>query len=213
MFQYSNAISAAVRCAFLMSALAASSAGLFFPTRAQTHWVVTVDVSNGASKPRYSVNPPADHCTCLEANPSPPPSAENLYVCPQDTVMWTAITSPGDQPNKWRSKLVVFHEDRIFLKGGVKKQVFYAIQNQSDGGDIDKNAPKGTQHEYHVAVFDKNVPELYTDDPKIIIGGGRDIETIRKRADAIQQQADEIGKLAEQVAREAKELKKESDKP
>ena len=83
----------------------------------------------------------------------------SLTVMPGDEVKWTAAT-PG--PNKHRASVRFTTTTPFTVKD------FKWSENQTGGG----NAQGGpASHYYVVAVFDERTQEVYSDDPKIIVGG------------------------------------------
>lgn len=188
---------------FTVVYIAVSVFTFLFATRvnAETVWTVRVDVSAKNEKPKYSFSSnPVGAPNCSGNNPDPKPSAEDLYICPGDTVQWEFVT------NGKRGSLTVYHRDSFLKKNGVATQWFHASEGQSDGGTSDKS-DKG-EHEYCVAIFDKHVfsgDHLYAHDPKVIIGKAPPIEILNKlRSDCT--------KLAIAFGDEAAEEKKKANK-
>jgi len=142
---------------------------------AQTTWLVLVDVSSGNDTPTYLVSPQnADTC-----DPSHKSQGNNgdVYVCPNDTVLWMAKSKQDNQTKMQHHHLIIAQEDGILVKtpGSDPIHIFHAHEGGRDGGAIYEPVPPDgpENHEYSVFVFDKVANYLYVDDPKIIIGGTR----------------------------------------
>ncbi|MGC1451709.1 MAG: hypothetical protein WA830_16880 [Candidatus Sulfotelmatobacter sp.] len=142
-----------------------------YKVEAQTTWLVTVDVTSGSDTPTYQIIPTegtGDTCDPTQKNKG---TSGDIYVCPDDTIYWTAKTKKDGNGNM-HHHMIIRQEDDILdkAKGGDPIHVFHAREGKQDGGPIDDTAGYG-EHEYSVFIFDKNGPELYVNDPKIIIGG------------------------------------------
>jgi hypothetical protein len=140
---------------------------------AQTTWIVTVDVTSGSDTPTYQVTAASGGTgnTCAPSPNNTQGTNGDVYVCPNDTVFWTAKTKK-DGNGAMHHHMIIRQEDDILdkAKGGDPIRIFHAREGKQDGGPIDDIAGYG-EHEYSVFIFDKNGPELYVHDPKIIIGG------------------------------------------
>jgi hypothetical protein len=162
------------RCLVYSIAVAAFGILLAPCAKTQTTWKVTVDVESGNDTPAYTVlSIPAGASNCAGQNPTPAPSAENLYICPGDTVEWFLKT-------KGKKGTITIHQrDGFLTKGGVPTDLFRASEGHSDGGTSDVNAPPHV-YDYCVAVFDYDPPNshLYAHDPKVIIGTGSPVELL-----------------------------------
>lgn len=161
-------------CKFLVYAIAVAAFGIFpvSSANAQTNWIITVTGIGTNSKPTYDVVPPATSpYNCAGAHPNPPPSADYLYICANDTVQWQAATT-GANPSKMRNKIWIFHEDFILQdEDHDPTQGFHAMNAITKGGMTDPAATLYVPHKYHVSVYDKLTRARYYDDPTIIIGG------------------------------------------
>jgi hypothetical protein len=173
-------ISAILRCAFLLTVLAAASSALPLQAqdatvqtstqpRAAIPWVIQLSEPSTGTKPVYQILSPSPipklECQFYLFDPSQGP--KTLRVCPGDTVQWVAKT-PGMQ-----SELYIYHDDAIFDYNGGSPQGFDASNGaKSDLVSIKLDSSLQGSHEYHVALFDKSTNHLYLEDPKIIIGGG-----------------------------------------
>lgn len=138
---------------------------------AQTTWLVTVDVTSGSDTPTYQIT--ATEGTGNTCDPTQKNKGTNgdIYVCSDDSIYWTAKTK-ADGNGNMHHHMIIRQEDGILDKGkgGDPIHVFHAREGKQDGGPIDDTADYG-EHEYSVFIFDKKGPELYVNDPKIIIGG------------------------------------------
>lgn len=153
---------------------------LFSPAsaKAQTTWLITVNVSSGSDIPSYTIQNTngGSGNTCDPTHKNDGTNGGDIYVCPNDTIYWTAVTKPGADGNM-HYHMVIREEDDILdkVKGGDSYHIFHARENAHDGGPIDGICSVGDScegsHEYSVFIFDKTGPELYVHDPKIIIGG------------------------------------------
>ncbi|HEV7220520.1 MAG: hypothetical protein ACHP8A_11960 [Terriglobales bacterium] len=126
--------------------------------RVQTHYLITLTVDADNDEITYSASNNND-----AAHPVPvdmPHKTLTVYV--GDEVKWQAKTS-GSKP-KHRAKV------RFTNTYPFKKREFKWSENESDGDTVQPKQ-EGTIHYYCVAVFDKSKPEVYADDPIIIVGG------------------------------------------
>jgi hypothetical protein len=78
----------------------------------------------------------------------------------------------GDEV-RWKASLPSAHKHRGSVRFTATtpfaKNEFKYSENNDDGGPITETAV--SEHYYCVAIFDKHKQEIYTDDPKIIVGG------------------------------------------
>ena len=143
-----------------------SSVLLTCSVKAQTTWVVTVDVTSGNDTPTYQITAATgtgDTCDPSQKNKG---TNGDIYVCPNDTVFWTAKTKK-DSGGAMHHHMIIRQEDGILdkAKGGDPIHVFHAREGKQDGGPIDDTADYG-EHEYSVFIFDKNGSELLANKPQ-----------------------------------------------
>jgi hypothetical protein len=132
----------------------------------------------GSAQPLPATQTPANPVVTIDITKAPisySASGHNAYRLKaknRDIVKWQAITSSTDH-----RVTILFLKDTPFSDGN-KKPVYAFHGSQDDekkkgiGGTIDDDA-SGT-YEYSVAVFDDKTNLTYTDDPKIIVGTGKD---------------------------------------
>ncbi len=136
-------------------------------TTLQTTWTITVDVTSGATIPKYSAKPDilASQNGCAHAT-GPVPDASTLEICANDIVKWQGI-SPGRQ-----HELVVFMSDEILNDGSGKTEATFPASdgNPTPQGYVSPNADKSKYHEWYVVLFDKHTGKVHHGDPKIKIG-------------------------------------------
>ncbi len=114
------------------------------------HYLVTITVANNSIS-YYALNKDTGQAVSMPNN--------SLTVNPGDEVKWKAIT-PG--PNRHRASV------RFTTTTPFTVKEFKWSENQTGGGNT-QGGP--ASHYYLVAVFDKDTQEVYSDDPKIIVGG------------------------------------------
>jgi hypothetical protein len=168
---------------------------------AQTTWLITVDVSSGSDTPTYTIQNTTggngDTCDASHPTNDGKKYKGDIYVCPQDTIFWTAVTKNGSD-GKMHHHMIIREEDDILDKvtGGDSSRIFHAREGAHDGGPIDGicsvNDSCQGKHEYSVFIFDKTGPELYVHDPKIIIGGTTVDDEIVKLEKTLVRLCDEI---------------------
>src|SRR5208282_2603700 len=154
-------------------------------TVAPTTWTVLIDATSGSLQ--YSVtyaftnstNPPAGSILCpytsFYPNMPTPSKANDLIICPGDTVLWMAKTV-GSQ-----NSLRVYIMDENVLDdsdaGGTPTHTY----SSEDGGLTHRgmahqNAESWKSHKYLVGLYDKSLNGgVKWDDPKILIGTGSTI--------------------------------------
>jgi plastocyanin len=115
------------------------------------HYLVTITVDVANNSISY------DALNKDTGKPAPMPN-NSLTVMPGDEVKWTARTSG----HRYRASV------RFTTTTPFAVKEFKWSENQTGGGNTQGGA---ANHYYLVAVFDKDTQEVYSDDPKIIVGG------------------------------------------
>ena len=140
--------------------LSASSA------KAYTTWTILIDVSQGVDPPiysfTYSPKNPAPNCPGLPQMSAQ--KAENLHICPGDKIEWD-IRAHGSQ------KTLTIHQNQGFQPHG--SDIWFRPGALSLANVVSDPHDIGTTYEYCVAAYDDQGYnfQLYSHDPKIIIGG------------------------------------------
>jgi hypothetical protein len=141
----------------LLSILAATSLAI-----GQTSHAVTIKFSTSTTTPSYS-----DTYSKNGGPPTTNPKAYRLPVAMNDTVVWKA-TTPGA-----KNAVALFFPNGTPLADSNGRPVSMIVWSERDG-----NSPQTTvveasgSYEYHVVVYDEDNKMPYTDDPRIIVGGG-----------------------------------------
>jgi hypothetical protein len=152
--------------------------------------IVTIDVKNGSFL--YTVNTPND--------------PKNLRVKLKDDVKWIVKTAGETQKHH---AAIFFPTTSPFLdkRKNPTKLLRWTEKDEASGG---YGVPGGVQtrgtHKYCVAIFDDAAPELYLDDPKIIVGTG--IELL----DTADELGRELGEAKEKIEFIKKALREEREK-
>lgn len=136
-------------------------------TTLQTTWTITVDVTSGATTPKYSATTDilASQNGCTYAT-GPVADASTLQICSNDIVKWQG-KSPGQQ-----HELVVFMSDEILNDSSGKTETIFPASdgNPTPLGSVSPNADKSNYHEWYVVLFDKHTGKVHHGDPRIKIG-------------------------------------------
>jgi hypothetical protein len=193
----------------LFYAIAVATLGIFLvPTvRAATTWTITIDVHTGKDKPDYSFKYDV-YPNCKNLPPAGSQDPENLVVCPEDTVYWDFVTVGTH-------KLLTMHQNQGFQPSG-HDTWFRGDAATKPSVVIDKN-DHGSTYEYCVAVYDDKGTkhQLYSHDPKIIIGGTLFAARIVELQKEFSPLLDEISKDSgegEKARRKAKKIDEEIEK-
>lgn len=149
--------------------------------RANTTWMVLVDVRPGNDVPTYTItsNPPnANNC---DPKHTADTSKGDVPICRGDSIQWAFVTSGK---NGW----LTIHQSDGVLKddhGNAKHWIRENEKGLKDTGTADPNIDNST-YKYCIAIHDDNGRQtrLYTHDPKIIIGGGPPFEELLKKVQA-----------------------------
>ncbi|MGC1618170.1 MAG: hypothetical protein WA765_06725 [Candidatus Acidiferrum sp.] len=154
------------KCSLYLTVVASLAIFVAPSAKASTTWTITIDVSNGADPPiygfDYSPKNPPPNCTGLP--PMSMQKPEKLYICPGDKVEWNLTT-------KATQNLLTIHQNRGFQPNGTDTWIrHYASTTASVVSDP---SDPGNTYEYCVAAYDDKGTnyQLYSHDPKIIIGG------------------------------------------
>src|SRR5271154_3814298 len=162
------------RKSFLVCAIAVVAFGILSASnaKAQTTWIVTIDVRKAIETPTYDVSIDSTNNngdTCSQVNQTQDTTG-NVYVCAGDTVLFRTTTA------RQHGEMTVYQPDAVLSnKNGVPTRWFHAAAAASDGGVTDLINPQVGSHEYIVGVFDPDGSQkhhLYVVDPQIIIGTG-----------------------------------------
>lgn len=133
---------------------------------AYTTWTITVDVHTGKEKPVYGFSYDV-YPSCAGLPVASAQRVENLTICPGDIVQWKPITTGGNG-------LLTIHQKEGFRHGvNVPSQWFHGEEGGNPAILTTAVTDKAYSHEYCVAVYDDTGSpyNLYSHDPKIIIGG------------------------------------------
>jgi hypothetical protein len=177
----------------------AASCTLFGPSaKAQTTtWKIQLDVTGSGSTPVYSFVPPIPRPAkerCAFEDPKVISTAENLQVCPDDTIDWVVKT------NGAHIEVFLYYKDAVLLDDqGDPNHGFHASNKDPVEGVVGDDATSDVYYKYYVVVHDKDHSVTYYDDPKIMIGtGNRQMalaKAIAKKAKQLERKADELKKL------------------
>jgi hypothetical protein len=181
-------------------AIALTAFGSLFVTGAKaqtTTWTIQLDVTGSGSKPAYSLvapipKPAKERCDFTDQTVIS--TAENLQVCPDDTINWVA------KSNGAHIEVFLYHKDAVlFDDEGDPAHGFHATNKDTAGGIVSGDVTSDVYYKYYVVVFDKDRSGTYYDDPKIMIGtGNRQMalaKAIEKKAKQLEAKAEELRKL------------------
>ena len=164
-------------CSMVFVTILVISGNLFASSaRANTTWTVTVSVvvTQGTANdvPTYNISSiPANAPNCAGANPIGDPTQGDIQICPGDAIYWTFVT-------KGQKGWMTVHQKDGILKDSQSNSEYWFSKQEKDttnpGGATQTTLPDNI-YNYCVAVHDDNgsSTHLYTHDPKIIIGQGR----------------------------------------
>jgi hypothetical protein len=181
----------------LIFALAASCI-LFAPSaKAQTTtWKIQLDVTGSGSTPVYSLVPPIPTPAkerCAFEDPKVISTADNLQVCPDDTIDWVVKTKGA------HIEVFLYYKDAVLLDDqGDPNHGFHASNKDPVEGVVGDAAPD-VYYKYYVVVHDKDNSVTYYDDPKIMIGTGNQqsalVNAIAKKAKQLERKAEKLQEL------------------
>jgi hypothetical protein len=145
--------------------------------RANTTWMVRVDVTSQNDVPTYSITSSPPNAKNCDSTHTADPSKGDVAICAGDSIQWTFVTGGH---NGW---LTIHQSDGVLKDSNGKSKYYIREQEQGlkDPGATDPHEHNNT-YKYCIAIHDKNGSKtrLYTHDPKIIIGGGSPFELLKR---------------------------------
>jgi hypothetical protein len=167
-----------------------------------TTWKIQLDVINPVPKPGspstpvYKLLPPTPKPAkerCAFTDPNVISAADNLQVCPGDTIDWVVRTNSPD------IEVFLYYQDAVLLDDdGDPNHGFHASNQDPVEGIVTDDATSDKYYKYYVVVLDKDKSVTYYDDPKIMIGTGNQQVAL----------ANAIAKQAKQLELKVEKLKK-----
>lgn len=179
-----------------------------------TTWKIQLDVTHAVPKPGlpsapvYSLVDPIPTPAkkrCDFKDPKVISAADNLQVCPYDTIDWVVKTNSPD------IEVFLYYEDAVLLDGqSDPNHGFHASNQDPVEGVVTDDATPDKYYKYYVVVLDKHNVITYYDDPKIMIGTGNQSQQ-SALANAIAKQTKQLELQAKRLEVKAEKLKKVID--
>jgi hypothetical protein len=142
--------------------------------RANTIWVVHVDVTSGNDLPVYTITSTPPGASNCDPKHTAHTSQGDVPICPGDSIQWAFVTKGGN------GSLTIHQSDGILKDGHGNAKYWIREQEQglADTNTEDPTIVSGV-FKYCVAIYDNGSNRVYTHDPKIIVGGGSPFELLK----------------------------------